>query len=38
MKLVGHKDIVFCEEDGFDHGGMAAPAHLLLMKYIAGKK
>ena len=38
MKLVGHKDMVFCEEDGFDHGGMAAPAHLLLMKYIAGKK
>lgn len=34
MKLAGHKDIVFLEEDGFDHGGMAAPAHLLLMKYI----
>ena len=34
MKLVGHKDIILYEEDGFDHGGMAAPAHLLLMKYI----
>ena len=34
MKLVGHKNMVFCEEEGFTHGGMAAPAHLLLMKYI----
>lgn len=34
MKLVGHKDIILYEEDGFDHGGMAAPAHQLLMKYI----
>ena len=34
MKYVGHKDIVLCEEVGFDHGGMVAPGHLLLMKYI----
>lgn len=34
MKLVGHKNIILYEEDGFDHGGMAAPAHLLLMNYI----
>ena len=34
MKLVGHKSIILYEEDGFDHGGMAAPAHKLLMKYI----
>ena len=34
MKLVGHKDILFYEEDGFDHGGMAIPAHPLFMKYI----
>lgn len=38
MKLVGHKDIVLCEEEGFDHGGMAGPAHLLLMKYIAKRE
>ena len=38
MRLVGHKDIMLYEEDGFDHGGMAAPAHLLLMKYIAKRE
>ena len=38
MRLVGHKDIILYEEDGFDHGGMAAPAHLLLMKYIARRE
>lgn len=37
MRLNGHKDITFHEVDGFDHGGMADPAHLLLLKYIAGR-
>ena len=35
MKYIGHKDILLYEEDGFDHGGMTGPGHLLLMKYIA---
>ncbi len=34
MKYVGHKDIILREVDGFNHSGMAAPGHLLLMKYI----
>ena len=34
MKYVGHRDISLYEEDGFDHGGMVAPGHLLLLKYI----
>ena len=34
MKLNGHKDIIFYELDGFDHGGMARPAHFLFMDYI----
>ena len=38
MRLNGHKDITFYEVDGFDHGAMADPAHLLLLKYIAKRK
>lgn len=34
MRLNGHKDITFLELDGFDHGDMAEPAHLFLLKYI----
>ena len=38
MRLNGHKDITFHEVDGFDHGSMAEPAHLLLLNYIAKRK
>ena len=38
MKLNGHKDITFYELDGFNHGDMAEPAHLLLLKYIRGRE
>ena len=34
MKLNGHKDIVFRRLDGFGHGDMVEPGHLLLLKYI----
>lgn len=34
LRLNGHKDIIFHELDGFGHGDMAEPAHLLLLKYI----
>lgn len=34
LRLNGHKDITFYEVDGFGHGDMAKPAHLLLLKYI----
>ena len=38
MKLNGHKDITFLELDGFNHGDMAEPAHLLLLKYIRSRE
>lgn len=34
LRLNGHKDVIFHEVDGFDHGDMVAPGHLLLLKYI----
>lgn len=34
LRLNGHKDVTFLEVDGFGHGDMAEPAHLLLLKYI----
>lgn len=37
LKLNGHKDVIFHELDGFDHGDMAEPAHLLLLKYIRNR-
>ena len=38
LRLNGHKDVTFYEVDGFDHGDMAEPAHLLLLKYIRNDK
>jgi hypothetical protein len=38
LRLNGHKDITFYELDGFNHGNMAEPAHILLLRYIKGKK
>jgi len=38
MKLHGHKDITFYELDGFDHGSMVAPGHLLMLRYIASRE
>lgn len=37
MKLNGHGDIVFRRLDGFGHGDMVEPGHLLLLKYIKEK-
>ena len=34
LRLNGHKKVTFYEVDGFDHGDMAQPAHLLLLKYM----
>ena len=34
MKLVGHRQTVLYELDGFDHGSMAHPAFGLLEKHI----
>ena len=34
LRLNGHKNVTFYEVDGFDHGDMAEPAHLLLLKYM----
>jgi acetyl esterase/lipase len=34
MKVVGHKDTFLYEMEGFNHGGMAAPAFLLLLKHL----
>lgn len=34
MKLVGHKNIILDEFDGFNHGGMVKPGHLVFMGYI----
>ena len=38
LKLAGHKDVILRELDGFDHGGMAAPGHLLTIKYIRDRE
>lgn len=38
LRLNGHKDVTFYEVDGFDHGDMADPAHILLLKYIRKRK
>lgn len=38
LRLNGHDDVIFHEVDGFDHGDMAEPAHLLLLKYIKNRK
>ena len=34
LRLNGHKDVTFYEVDGFGHGDMADPAHILLLKYV----
>jgi len=34
LRLNGHKNVKFVELQGFDHGSMAAPGHLLLLKYL----
>ncbi len=34
LRLNGHKDVTFYEVDGFDHGDMSQPGHILLLKYI----
>jgi acetyl esterase/lipase len=36
MKVVGHPDVGLFELQGFDHGGMAAPAFPLLLKFVEG--
>ena len=38
MKLNGHQNITFYELGGFDHSGMAKPAHTILLKYIKNDK
>lgn len=35
LRLNGHEDITFYEVDGFNHGNMVDPGHLLLLKYIS---
>lgn len=34
MKVVGHEETYLLELDGYNHGGMAIPAHPLLLKFI----
>lgn len=34
LKIVEHPDVTLHELDGFDHGGMAAPAFPLLLKFV----
>lgn len=34
LKVVGHPDAEILELDGYDHGGMAKPAHPLLLKFV----
>lgn len=34
MQVVGHPETELLELDGFDHGGMAEPAHFLLLNFI----
>ena len=38
MRLNGHKDITFFELDGFSHGDMTEPGHLILLKYIKSRE
>lgn len=38
LRLNGHKNVTFLEVDGFNHGDMAEPAHLLLLKYMKDNK
>lgn len=38
MKLHGHKDITFYELDGFEHGDMVAPGHLVFLKYLRSRE
>jgi acetyl esterase/lipase len=38
MKLAGHKDARLLQLQGFDHGGMAAPAFPLLLKEVAARQ
>ena len=38
LRLNGHNDVTFYELDGFNHGNMAKPAHMLLLKYIKEDK
>ena len=38
LRLNGHKDVTFYEVDGFNHGDMADPAHVLLLKYIKSRQ
>ena len=38
LRLNGHNHVTFYELDGFDHGNMAKPAHMLLLKYIKEDK
>jgi len=35
LKIVEHGDVTLHELGGFDHGGMAAPAFPLLVKFVA---
>lgn len=37
LRLNGHEDVTFYELDGFNHGDMAEPAHLLFLKYIRNR-
>jgi hypothetical protein len=37
MKVAKHKSTELYELQGFDHGGMAAPAHGILLKHINSK-
>ena len=34
MKVVGHKDTELFEQDGYNHGQMAVPAHPLLLRFV----
>ena len=35
MKVAGHADVTLYEQDGYNHGQMANPAHPLLLRFIA---
>ena len=32
--MVGHKDTELFEQDGYNHGQMAVPAHPLLLRFV----
>lgn len=34
LREAGHRDCELCELQGFDHGGMARPAHALLLEFV----